>query len=150
MNDNRYEPLMDLEHFTELFVLSMVSDVEGFDGKTFKYDWNNYTKEIEETLTTDFNDDVNYNYLIDMNDYNKNKDVWNLKFASELRYYSLNGNIIPGLGKNDTYVVFNEEYIKEKLEQYNEESKELMHSFVEKVKYFDSKKHTYETDMKQR
>lgn len=139
------EPLMDIEHFTELFVCMMASDVEDFEGKAYKCKWNDYKDEIAKVLTTDFNDDVDYRYLIDIRKYNSKEKTWDKEFSKELKDYLGKSKLKPGLGKDETYAIYSDEFIQSTLEKYIPESIELMKSFTDKVKYFDNKEKHYDS-----
>ena len=140
MEYKEVEPLMDIEHFAELFTVVMSEEIEDVDGKVFRYDWNCYLKEIEETLSTDSNDNMDYRYLIDTEMYNNKKNIWEIEFASDLRQTTLNGRTIPAFDKEEMLVVFDNNYVEETLNKYTPDSIEMMRSFTEKVKNFKNNK----------
>ena len=156
---NGYEPMMDTEHFAELFVVEMAVKqdkllfkdssriVERYkDGDNNYFIQDNYIDEIKDTLTTDFNDGVNYNLLVDMYLYNEQNEEWQKKFISNINETVAKGKQVSVNG--ETIMMFTDEQIKDIENKYTPVSIQLMKSFTEKVRYFKNKKNEYDMDIR--
>jgi len=141
--DNGYfyniEPLVDIEHFVELFLVTLAKNdslqplLTDTRKKRIAIIPQNYKEKIESIMYSKLA--INFLRLIDSYQYYEKQSSWESKFAENLKEYLKNNNKVAKYNFNKDYIEisYSIEEIDKILKKYDKETQEIMEDLVFEV-----------------